>query len=249
MINLLASMPRSGSSLLTCLLNQRPVTHASTTSGLANLLQSTSDLWENNESIKATIFDGDVKTKVLANIINTYYKSQKDQVIIDNGRLWALPKMIDLMERVQGETKIIATVRPPVECAASFVQLRKPNDIYDFCTNDPMMHHLKWGYETLSQGYAYKPEAFHIIHYHDLVNNTQEVMDGISNYLGIEKYTHDLNNIPTFLENSNAYGDIGKDLHNVGKVVKQNLFDSKEILTDWFFNEYSRWPFTFKGGD
>ena len=50
----LSSLPRSGSTLLTSLLNQRPDTYASPTSNLCDTMGAAVQAWEQNPTTKAS---------------------------------------------------------------------------------------------------------------------------------------------------------------------------------------------------
>ena len=57
-LNFLAGIPRSGSTLLTSLLNQRPDTYASNTSNLADMLVAFEKLWQTNVTSATAKTDG-----------------------------------------------------------------------------------------------------------------------------------------------------------------------------------------------
>ena len=91
---------------------------------------------------------------------------------------------------VQDEVKVIATVRPYAECAASFVRLCKPDDLHRFLHDSIPMDHLRRTYQTLHLGYLQFPNNIHFVRHADLVTNTQNTLDGISDFIGAERFTH-----------------------------------------------------------
>jgi len=182
-------------------------------------------------------------------MVNGIYGQREEPIILDNGRLWAYPDMIDTMEHIYGDVKIVATVRPVTECAASFVKLESPENVSDFIATSSLITHLKWAHNILVQGFLYKPENFCIIHYDDLIHDTQDALDKIADFLGVDHHTHDLDNIPPFLENTAAYSNTNKDLHRVGRSLMRPAKDetaTKELLGEAVFEEFDRMAFPFK---
>ena len=122
----LASLPRSGSTLLTSLLNQRPDVYASPTSNLCNILNAAKQVWDQSAATKA---DGGKESdiiRILRSIQDARYET--DKLVFDKARNWCVPETIKTMIKVQGDAKIVATVRPVAECLASFAKLINPED-------------------------------------------------------------------------------------------------------------------------
>ena len=60
-------------------------------------------------------------------------------------------------------------------------------------------------------------EMYHIIEFNDLVKDTENIIDGVYNFLGIPKFKHDFNNIGQFKVNDMGYDDtiVGNGLHTL----------------------------------
>ena len=136
----LASLPRSGSTLLTSLLNQRPDVYATPTSNLASTMGAAVKMWEQEPTTKASGGEEDDIIRILQGIQNARYKT--DKLVFDKSRSWLAPQIIKTMARVQGDVKIVTTVRPVAECLASFAKLTKPENITDFCKRSRLAQHL-----------------------------------------------------------------------------------------------------------
>jgi hypothetical protein len=136
----LSSLPRSGSTLLTSLLNQRPDVYASPTSNLCDTMGGAVKVWEQNPTTKASGGEENDIIRILQGIQNARYDT--DKLVFDKGRGWSAPQIMETMMKVQGDVKIVATVRPVVECLASFAKLIKPANITDFCKRDELAEHL-----------------------------------------------------------------------------------------------------------
>ena len=157
----LSSLPRSGSTLLTVLLNQRADVYASPTSNLCDTMGAAVQSWEQNPT---TIAQGGTKKdlyRILRGISKARYSTTK--TVFDKGRGWPSPQIIETMIKVHGEVKIVATVRPIADCLASFVKIAKPDNVRDFCKNSQLSQHLFSSYQELKAGYAAYPECFLII--------------------------------------------------------------------------------------
>ena len=220
----LASLPRSGSTLLTSLLNQRGDTYATPTSNLSDTMGAAVREWEHNPTTYATNGTEEDLIRILKGISDSRYNTEK--MVFDKSRSWPQPQIIETISKFQ-EVKIVATVRPTVECLASFVNISKPEDINEFLKG-PLVNHFFGSYRILKAGYEAYPEKFLLIEYDALVNDTQNQMDRISEFVGTTKFTHDLNNVPASREQDEAWGI--EDLHAVRPVVSNRNLDVVSIL-------------------
>ena len=61
--------------------------------------------------------------------LTSFYEDFDAPVIIDKGRGWPIPQIMQAMSQVIGaKPKIIATVRSIPDCMASFVRVAKPDE-------------------------------------------------------------------------------------------------------------------------
>ena len=113
-------LPRSGSTLLTALLNQNPNIHAGTLSPVFELMYYSDEILH-KEQAKAFPKPKIFQEIVTNNIIN-YYSDVKNEVVIDKCRAW--PAHIDILKKyVTNNPKLICTVRHPLDILASFITL------------------------------------------------------------------------------------------------------------------------------
>ena len=136
----LSSLPRSGTTLLTSLLNQRDDVYATPTSNLTYILEETVSKWNSRKETQAQSGTNEDLHRLLKGIVDSRYTT--DKLIFDNGRDWADPKFIKTMQQVVGDVKIVATVRPVAECVASFVKIAKPTNINNFLSSSKLIEHL-----------------------------------------------------------------------------------------------------------
>ena len=236
MIYFLSSLPRSGSTLLASLLNQRDDTYASPTSNLSDTMGAAATAWEQNLATKAS---GESETDVhlmLQGISDSKYAIRPEKYIFDKSRAWLHPNILKTMRSVQGNIKIVATVRPVAECLASFVKIATPDDVKDFCKNSSLAAHLVSSYEGLKAVYETDPDSVLIIEYDDLVNDVQGQMDRISAFIGAPKFDHDTASIPPSGEVDEAWKIEG--LHDVRPIIGKQEYSAREILGDKIFDYY-----------
>ena len=229
----LSSIPRSGSTLLTSLLNQRSDVYASPTSNLCDTMGAAVKGWEQNPTTQASDGKEEDLIRVLQGIQNSRYNI--DKLVFDKSREWVVPRIIQTLSKWQ-DVKIVATVRPMAECLASFVKIAKPDNISDFCKNSQLTQHLFTSYHKLKTGYEEYPDKFLLIEYDQLVSDTQAQMDRISTFVGISIFTHDLSNVPNSGEKDKVWGI--KNLHHVRKKVHKRRYSAKKILGKELYNYY-----------
>jgi hypothetical protein len=236
MIYFLSSLPRSGSTLLASLLNQRDDTYASPTSSLSDTMGAAATAWEQSLATKAS---GESETDVhlmLQGIADSKYAIRPEKYIFDKSRAWLHLNVLKTMRSVQGDIKIVATVRPFAECLASSVKIAAPDDVKDFCKNSSLVAHLVSSYKGLKAVYETDPDSVLIIEYDDLVNDVQGQMDRISAFIAAPKFDHDPASIPPSSEVDEVWKIEG--LHDVRPVIGKQEYSSREILGDKIFDYY-----------
>jgi hypothetical protein len=237
----LASMPRSGSTLLRALLNQRDDTYCSATSNLCELVGSTIQTWNATPETRAsgaTEFD---LYRIIRGLMKERYSDRKEKIIIDKGRSWPEPTNLNTLKTIlKGDVKIIATVRPMAECMASFVKIVKPENVKEFCRSHPTAQHLLHSYSTLRAGYEAYPENFCLVEYDNLVSDPQGELDRIADFLGIQRKPCDPNNIDSPQEHDEVWGI--PNLHKVHRKVRKSKYSAQKLLGKDLFG-------FFQGGD
>lgn len=228
----LSGLPRSGSTVLAALLNQHPQIRATATSGLIDIMGAVCMTWETSP-----ITSNAPKTEayqLLRSVITGKYETESKPVVVDKSRGWANPTVMDTMQQVLGHPpKIIATVRHPADCAASFVRLVKPDNLTLFL-NSPsgVIQHLKSSYATLQDGYEKRPECFLFVDYDQLLQSPQVQMDRVLEFLGLTPYAFDFNDIDTEVvaERDDAAWGI-PNLHTISpRLSRQHNKTARDIL-------------------
>ena len=237
MIYYLASIPRSGSTLLASLLEQRPDTYVSPTSNLGDMMGSLVAGFENAPATEAGECGLEELYRSLKGVVDGKYSERSESIIFDKGRTWPSPIVMETMTKVMGETpKIIATVRPITECIADFYKIdNKDIDIREWVKSSHLMNHLLEAYDFLKTGYEKHPERFCLIEYSDLCDEPQRELDRISDFIGVEKFTYNPH-IEQVEENDNAW-DI-PDLHKLNSRIEKTGQDTRQVLGEKLYNYY-----------
>ena len=84
-LNFIESIPRSGSTLLTSLLNQRPDTYASNTSNLCDMIYAFKRLWETNTTNPVAKTDGLTEEECILLLQQQRYSKINKPIIFDKG--------------------------------------------------------------------------------------------------------------------------------------------------------------------
>jgi len=232
----LSSIPRSGSTLLASLLEQRPDTYVSPTSNLGDIMGAVVGSFENNPATKAGQCSKDELYRTLKGIGDAKYANREESIIIDKGRMWPSPQIMETMNKVLGEQpKIIATVRPIAECISSFYVIDKGTDIKQWIKTSQLMEHLMQSYQALKAGYEAHPENFCLLEYDNLCDNPQGELDRISDFIGVERHVYNPH-IDQIKEDDNAWKI--ENLHTLGSTIKKTGQNTRQILGDKLFEHY-----------
>ena len=238
-LHFLSGIPRSGSTVLAAILNQNPLTHITTTSGLVHALDGVANTWH-----KAGLLGSNDPNRVklastMRGMIDSFYEDTDKPIVIDKSRGWPIPTIMQAMSQVIGhKPKIIATVRSVPDCAASFVRIAKPKDMDEFMKTGQLMDHLKAAYISLQEGYSYDPECFLFIEYEDLVSNPEKELLRIHKFLDLPPFTYNFSNIDGSSvkeDDEELHGYVG--MHDVQPILKrQHKQDPKEVLGRFYTN-------------
>lgn len=233
----LSGLPRSGSTVLAAILNQHPDIHASSTSGLLDMMMGTLRAWSDSLSAKSSV-DQEQSEKEIRNVLRTImdakYEHVEKPIILDKARSWASDVNIRTMGNVLGyKPKIIATVRNIPDCAASFARVAKPENLQDFLRDSELIHHLKQAYQALDSGYRFAPECILFVDYDDLVNDPKTQLKRIHDFLGLSDFEYDLNNLDgTNLRERDEEIWSVKGLHDIKpKLGRSHNQSAKDVLS------------------
>lgn len=256
----MSGLPRSGSTLLSALLNQNPEIHASTNSPLLDTIHYTEEyLLYKSEQYRAHP-KPECAHKVLSSIAPNYYFNTPESIIVDKSRGW-VNQIQHIRDYITPEPKIICMVRNIQDIMVSFLALIEKSQSLSFIdkgliennvelTNDNRCEYLMsprgiigMSYHALAEAYRKGHQKYMlIVEYENLISSPQQEMNRIHSFLGLDLYSYDFSNVrPKYDENDVVYGL--KNMHTVRNKVQKINRDNSKYLSDFIMNKYKEMEF------
>jgi len=262
-----SSLPRAGSTLLQNVMGQNPNFYVTPTSGTLELLFAARAQYSNSLEFKAQ--DAETMKKAWLSFckkgLNGYYSAITDApYVLDKSRGWGIH--YDFLETFIEKPKIICMVRDLRSIFSSMEKNFRKNpeaskNMVNWTTgeNTTIDKRVNTWASGLPVGIALTRLAeiinrgFHnnilFIRFEDFTENPQNEIDRIYNYLNVEPFKHDFNNVTQITQEDDAvYGIYGD--HTIKKEIKSPKSDFDEILTphvsqrikenyDWFYKYFN----------
>jgi sulfotransferase len=253
----MAGLPRSGSTLLSAILNQNPdiyVTPTADTSFLILSLYKTSQVSESFHSGFAPEGYKNIMTK----LPEAFYEHIDKPYIVDKNRNWGTPENIEIAELFADKVKIICPVRPILEILSSFVNLaeKNPDNFIDkFVPEYPVSQfrpkndarcdammaankHIEMNIFSLASSLDPRhQDKFHFVAYVDLVSKPQKVIEAIYNFLEIPKFKHTFDNLRWSLMPNEAKVFGIPNMHKIRPKIDASKTDTS-ILSEYVHKKY-----------
>lgn len=250
----IAGLPRSGSTILSAILNQNPRFYSGPSSPVTGLMAMLEQQLSQDELFLAYP-KPEQASMIISNIIHQYYFDVKKPVIFDKNRSWV--NRIHYIEGYLGITpKIICPVRNIDEILASFISMyhRNPYEIngkINFMdemliksdiplTDDNRCEFLVSEFGVLGQSYSGikdvlikgQEKYLHFVEYDDLVNSPKEIIKGIYDFIDEEYHEHEFDDLININHenDSSIYGM--SDMHKIRKKLKKTSVPPEEILSE-----------------
>jgi sulfotransferase len=205
----ISGLPRSGSTLLSAILNQNPRFHAGVTSPVWSLVGATLPKMGGSSEF-ASFFDTDRRRAVLRGLFDCYYHDRAEPVIIDTNRTWSsrLPLLLDLFP----EAQCICLVRSVPEILESFDRIIRSNPLQVprgtgigagqtvYSRVETMMNSesgvvgLAWS-SLRDAWFGEHASRLIVIGYRQLASEPARTMRGLYEALGEQPFAHDFDNI------------------------------------------------------
>lgn len=251
----MCGLPRTGSTLLSSILNQNPKIYSGPSSPVVPTMVALENLLANDELFRAYPKNQQA-AKIISSVIDNYYSDIDKQIIIDKNRSW-----VNRIHYINGylginEPKILCPVRNIDEILASFINLRNKNPIasngkLNFIdemlvknniplTDDNRCEFLASPDGILGQSYfgikqaimEGKQKCLHFIEYSDLIQNPKKTMQRIYEFLEIDYFEHDFEKIENEHQelDEEVYGL--KGMHEVKSKLTQTSINPIDILSE-----------------
>jgi len=254
----MAGLPRSGSTLLKSILNQNPNLFASPISPVMELMYWNEDYFKRSEQYEAYPKPKSAY-RIISGMLDNFYFDVEQPVIIDHCRAWS-NNIQRIKTYVTPNPKIICPVRDVLEILTSFITMIERNsDQQSFIdthllelgkeiNNDNRCDFLMSDIGIVGQSLWAQYQAFvkndtkHMlfVEYEDLTSNPNATMDKIYDFLEVEKYSHNFNNIYNHHRELDNEVYALKDMHHVRKELKKTSKKPQDVLSDFILNKYSK---------
>lgn len=256
----MAGLPRSGSTLLSSILNQNPRFYSGPSSPVLSTMYTVENHLLNDE-----LFNGYPKPNeanlIISSIIDHFYNDVEKPVIIDKNRAWTA-RVPYIESYLNQRAKIICPVRDIEEILTSMIIMirrnpyREGNPRINFIDeqliklNIPLNDDNRCEYiagpngilgqslnsiiQGINEGFC---DRFYFVEYKDLVNKPKKTLKGLYEFLDEEYFEHTFNNLKNInRENDmNTYG-IG-DMHEIRPSLELTSPSPTEILSSYVLNK------------
>lgn len=252
-IYFVAGLPRSGSTLIQCILRQNSQVHAEPVSSLFTLFNNVYGNWDNIEANKEYPNET-AKINILYGIIQNYHKSNDKPIIFDKDRMWI--SRIGLLEKIIGEkVKILCPVRNPAEILSSFEKLRKNNPLsllpaemgmegatiagrcmYYAGPNGPLGIAHAMLKDAIVMGYL---DRLLFIDYNRFCSSPKSQTKRIYEFFELPEFEHDYN----LIEQKEVYNDLAHSfpgLHKIKNKLDKTTINCVEYLGLNLYEQYNR---------
>ena len=255
----LAGLPRSGSTVLAAILNQRPEVYVSPQTDLLQVMYLLEAQIPGFESHRAGL-----RREGYANLVRssaeTFYADIDASVVIDKNRAWGTPHNLTLARLLNPDVRILATVRPMLEVLASFVTQARAHpdtnfidvamartDFYpaqyrpvDDARCDWLMRpngEIDRAILSVAQARNH-PELFHLIAYDDLVSDPSATLAEAARFLGLDAFDHDFDDLREADVHDDAAAFGLPDLHRVRPRLARRSPRPEDVLSPYVLARY-----------
>lgn len=249
----MSGLPRSGSTLLSSLLNQNPKIYSGPSSPVVPTMIALENSLANDELYLAYPKQAQA-AKIISSVLENWYSDVNKSIIIDKNRSW-----VNRLHYIPGyfgiEAKVICPVRDIKEVLASFIAMHRRNlytgngkinflDEMLIKSNIPLnddnrceflaspMGILGQSYNGLKQALVEgRQKSLHFVEYHDLLNEPEKTMNDIYDFLGLEYFQHDFGKIDNLHRENDAEVYGMADMHDVRPTLSHSGIRPEELLS------------------
>ena len=227
----LSGLPRSGSTILSAILDQNPLIHAEGNSAVCQFMW---DIYQAGtvhalEQLKGNNRMGTMKD-IIQQVPHIYYKDipASKKIIVDKCRAWTIASNVEILRtNIDPNIKIIVLERSVTAIMKSFMKLYKNNNWSDeymhqilkamlVPNGDPIMRSII-GINMAKKENALRPPAqqtFLFIQYDDLIAKPAETIERIYAFCGWEPFAHHFDKIVNAHPENDAYYNL-KGFHTI----------------------------------
>ena len=226
----ITGLPRSGSTLLTAILKQNPIFHASITDPLATLVKGVIETSQDTPGMKSEV-PVERRKNTVKGLFNGFYEHIDKPVIFNTNRAWTL--LTPQVKEMYPNSKMIVCVRDINWILDSFETAHRRNPMSTNTVTGGLSGTVYSRVEMLMDekgvvGFPYigikqaitsdEKNMLILVEYNQLCKTPEQVMKSIYSFIGEEYYQHDFNNVEGSWDEYDA--EIGIKLHQVKRKVE-----------------------------
>lgn len=250
----MSGLPRSGSTLLSALLNQNPRFYSGPSSPVVPTMIALEQSLANDELYLAYPKQPQA-AKIISSVLENWYSDVEKPVIFDKNRSW-----VNRLHYIPGyfgiEPKVLYPVRNIADILTSFISMYRRNpytgqgripflDEMLIKNNIPLSDDNRCevlcspggivgaSYNGLKQVFAEgREKQVHLIEYDDLINQPEETMKKIYDFLGEEYFQHNFESIENIHRENDQMVYGLPDMHDVRSTLSKVSAKPEEVLSE-----------------
>ena len=212
----LAGLPRSGSTLLTSILNQNPDIFASSSSPVCDALYHTHQMWYSRQALQANPNPTAVQN-VVRSLIPAFYADRVEPIIIDKAFTWGTPANLSVLVNALGYVpKFVVMDRDMSEILASFQRLLDNSPNFDVDLQTTTIDPAVMSHNNLL---AQIPQQCFVVSYERLCNDTTKLLAEFYNFIGQPNFQHDLSHIVNTCTDDDGVWGLA-DMHKIMPTIR-----------------------------
>jgi len=259
----MAGLPRSGSTMLSSILNQNPRFYSGPSSPVLGAMFAVEQNFMGNELYHGYPKPDQVR-EIIGSVPHHFYSDVNKPVVFDKNRAWTA--RVPYIEGYIGQqAKIIVPVRRVDEILTSILTMVHRNPFQEgqervnfvdeqlIKTNIPINDYNRCMYLLNDGGIVYESlnaimmgfqqnvrDKMHFVDYNDLVDNPKKTMEDIYDFLGEDYYDHDFDSLSNIHreDDLNTYG-LG-DMHEVRSKVEKTSPSPSSVLPEEILDLYEQ---------
>lgn len=247
----ISGLPRSGSTLLSTILNQNPEFYASISGPLARFSRAIIQESSAQGGYKLQCPE-QTRKKIISGIFDNYYEDKNAQHVFDTNRGWTL--LTPLLKELNPDFKMIVCVRSVNWILDSFEQLVRKNalsltsmfspdeNINVYSRANTLMRGdrpVGFAFEGLKQAITSNEKSnLYIMEYDKLAKRPEQTLKEIYSFLGIEYFKHDFNNVAASYDEFDDEVTL-RGLHTTRKTV--SYVERTPIIPPDLWQQYSNY--------
>lgn len=256
----LSGLPRSGSTLLSSILNQDERVYASANSPLLDMLYYNEQYWRDSEQGRANPKADSLKN-VLRHLPHNFYEDVDRPIVVDKSRAW--PNNIERIREVFGyeQPRIVCVVRSVSDILGSFLKLihsqpegstnfidETTKKMYGRVDDEARCEYLmsdagivELSLWAMRQGWETKDRScLHVVEYDDLVSDPERTMKRAYDFLRLDAPVFDFDRVANPVEERDeVYGLAG--MHRVRPRVERDKYEvDRDLVGRYVDHEFWR---------